>query len=201
MDKIPQNKTESGMLIAVVGGKLQGVEAVYLAQKADYQTLVIDKNPDAPAAKLCDQFMEFEPPAYELNEEVDIIICSKSDLGYKAIINEKYWGLIYENQVFEKLRIGDKRKAYIAKIRDDDKIDLNLNKTGWEHIDEVANKILSILKEDEFIGLHDKSNADDIKEVFGISKKAFKKAIGGLYKQRYISIEENGIRLNTNPDK
>ena len=149
----------------------------------------------AASSKL-DQFMSSEEPAYVPDEEVDIIVCSKTDLGYKVIINKQHWGLIYENQIFEEIKIGDKRKAYISKIRDDDKIDLTLNKTGWEHIDEVANKILTILKGEEFIALHDKSSSEDIQKTFGISKKAFKKAIGGLYKQRYITIEEHGIRIN-----
>ncbi len=148
----------------------------------------------AASSKL-DQFMPLNPPIYELGEEVDIIITDKTDMGYKAIINEEHWGLIYINQVFEKIKIGDKRIAYIQKMRDDDKIDLSLTKTGGEFIDEVSQKILSILKEEEFIGLHDKSDADDIRDTFGISKKAFKKAIGGLYKKRIIAIEENGIRI------
>jgi predicted RNA-binding protein (virulence factor B family) len=152
-----------------------------------------ETNRIAASSKL-DQFMTLSPPQYEAGEEVDIIICNKSPLGYKAIINESHWGLIYENQVFEKIKIGDKRKAYIANIRNDDKIDLVLNKTGLEHIDEVAQKILEAVKQEEFIALHDKSKAEEIKEEFGISKKAFKKAIGSLYKKRLIAIEDIGIR-------
>jgi predicted RNA-binding protein (virulence factor B family) len=152
-----------------------------------------ETNRIAASSKL-DQFMTLAPPPYEAGEEVDIIICNKSPLGYKAIINESHWGLIYENQVFEKIRIGDKRKAYIANVRNDDKIDLVLNKTGLEHIDEVAHKILEAVKQEEFIALHDKSDADEIKKEFGISKKAFKKAIGSLYKKRLIAIEDIGIR-------
>lgn len=148
----------------------------------------------AASSKL-EQFMPLNPPVYELGEEVDIIVCCKTDMGYKALINEEHWGLIYINQVFEKIKIGDKRRAYIQKMRDDDKIDLSLTKTGGEFIDEVSQKILSALKEEEFIGLYDKSDANDIRDTFGISKKAFKKAIGGLYKKRLIAIEENGIRI------
>ncbi len=152
-----------------------------------------ETNRIAASSKL-DQFMTLAPPAYEAGEEVDIIVIGKSPLGYKAIINESHWGLLYENQVFEKLKIGERRKAYIANIRNDDKIDLVLNKTGIEHIDEVSQKILNALKEEEFIALHDKSSADEIKKEFGISKKVFKKAIGSLYKKRLIAIEDIGIR-------
>ncbi len=147
------------------------------------------------ASSRLEQFMALGPANYELGEEVDIIITAKTDLGYKAIINKEHWGLIYMNQVFERIKIGDKRKAFIQKMRDDDKIDISLRKVGLEHIDDVSAKILEVLKEDEFIGLHDKSDPDEIKRQFGISKKAFKKAIGGLYKQKLIAIEENGIRI------
>lgn len=152
-----------------------------------------ETNRIAASSKL-DQFMTLAPPPYEAGEEVDIIVCNKSPLGYKAIINESHWGLLYDNQVFENLKIGERRKAYIANIRNDDKIDLVLNKTGFEHIDEVAKKILEAVKDEEFIALHDKSSAEDIKNTFGISKKAFKKAIGSLYKKRLITLEEHGIR-------
>lgn len=152
-----------------------------------------ETNRIAASSKL-DQFMTLAPPAYEAGEEVDIIVCNKSPLGFKAIINESHWGLLYDNQIFDNLKIGERRKAYIANVRNDDKIDLVLNKTGFEHIDEVANKILAAVKEEEFIALHDKSSAEEIKKAFGISKKAFKKALGNLYKKHLITIEEHGIR-------
>ncbi len=147
------------------------------------------------ASSRLEQFMALGPANYELGEEVDIIITNKTDLGYKAIINKEHWGLIYNNQVFERITIGDKRTAFIQKMRDDDKIDISIQKVGFEHIDEVSQIILDVLKEDEFIGLHDKSDPKEIQKVFGISKKAFKKAIGGLYKQKLIAIEDNGIRI------
>ncbi len=147
------------------------------------------------ASSRLEQFMALGPANYELGEEVDIIVTNKTDLGYKVIINKEHWGLIYTNQVFEKIRIGDKRRAFIQKMRDDDKIDISLRKSGLEHIDDVSELILAALREDEFIGLHDKSEPDEIKKQFGISKKAFKKAIGGLYKQKLIAIEDNGIRI------
>ena len=156
----------------------------------------VDSTSDRIAASSrLEQFMALGPANYELGEEVDIIVTGKTDLGYKVIVNEEHWGLIYTNQVFENVKIGDKRRAFIQKMRDDDKIDVSLRKTGFEHIDDVSSIILNELKEDEFIGLHDKSEPDEIKKRFGISKKAFKKAIGGLYKQKIIAIEENGIRI------
>lgn len=147
----------------------------------------------AASSKL-DQFLSDEG-SYHEGQEVDIIIIDKTDLGYKAIINKAHWGLIYENQVFEKVAIGDHRKAYIAKLREDDKIDLTLTKVGGALVDEVAIRIYQKLKEEKFIPLHDKSNPEDIRRMFNTSKKAFKKALGTLYKRRLISLVEGGIRI------
>jgi len=147
----------------------------------------------AASSKL-DQFLSDEG-SYHEGQEVDIIITDKTDLGYKAIINKAHWGLIYENQVFEKVNIGDQRKAYITKLRDDDKIDLSLTKVGGAYIDEVAIKIYKKLQEEKFLPYHDKSDAEEIKKALGISKKAFKKALGTLYKRRMISLVEGGIRI------
>ena len=156
----------------------------------------VDQETDriAASSKL-DQFLSDDDPDYHEGQEVDIIIYDKSDLGYKAIINESHWGLIYGNQVFEKIEIGDKRKAYIAKIRDDDKIDLNLTKVGGALVDEVAIRLYQKLKEEKFIALHDKSDPEEIRRILGTSKKAFKKAIGTLYKRRLIKLEDNGLRI------
>jgi len=148
----------------------------------------------AASSKL-DQFLSDEDPDYQEGEEVDIIINDKSDLGYKVIINKSHWGLIYGNQVFEKIEIGDKRKAYISKVRDDHKIDLTLTKVGGALVDEVAIKLYQLLKKEKFIGIHDKSSPEEIKQQLGTSKKAFKKAIGTLYKRRLISLVEGGIRI------
>lgn len=147
----------------------------------------------AASSKL-DQFLSDEG-SYHEGQEVDIIITDKTDLGYKAIINKAHWGLIYANQVFEKVNIGDQRKAYITKLRDDDKIDLSLTKVGGAYIDEVAKKIYKRLQEEKFLPYHDKSDAEEIKKALGISKKAFKKALGTLYKRRMISLVEGGIRI------
>jgi len=155
----------------------------------------VDTETDRIAASTkLDQFLPLEPPTYELGQEVDIMVCDMSDLGYKVLINKAHWGLLYKNQVFENIKVGDQRKAFIQKMRSDDKIDLTLTPVGVKHIDDVFQKILSIIKEDEFIALNDKSDAKEIQEMFGVSKKVFKKAIGGLYKKRLIVFEEHGIR-------
>ena len=149
----------------------------------------------AASAKL-NKFLSSEIPPYQENDEVQILIESKTDIGYKAIIENKFGGLLYENEVFKTLRKGDKLNAFIKKIRDDGKIDLALQKSGYEQIDGISENILKILKGNSgFVAANDKSSPEMIKSLFGISKKSFKKAVGSLYKQRLISFKDDGIVL------
>lgn len=130
------------------------------------------------------------------NDAVEAIVFSKTDLGYNAIINKKHWGLIFRNEVFQPLQIGDTLSAFVKNIREDNKIDLVLQKSGREQIDSVSENILNVLKENNgFLALTDKSSPEEIYQLLKISKKNFKKAIGGLYKQRMINLEEKGIKL------
>ncbi|MCT4638797.1 MAG: S1-like domain-containing RNA-binding protein [Bacteroidales bacterium] len=147
------------------------------------------------ASTKVDRFLDNLPPEYKEGDEVDIMICSKTDIGYKAIINSTHWGIIYNNQVFETLRRGDKRKAYINKVREDEKIDLLLHKPGYDKIDSFTQKVLDELeKSGGYLALNDKSPAEVIYKRLEMSKKNFKKAIGGLYKQKVITIGDDGIR-------
>lgn len=156
--------------------------------------LDLDTNRIAASAKL-DQFLDETPPPFEQGEEVEIIIAQRTDLGFKVIINETHWGLIFKNEIFENIRIGDQRKAYIKNLRDDDKIDVRLQKEGYERIDSVSKMILQKIEEESgFLALTDKSSPEEISAIFGISKKTFKKAIGALYKQRLIELDKHGIR-------
>jgi predicted RNA-binding protein (virulence factor B family) len=156
--------------------------------------LDLDTDRVAASAKL-DQFLDEIPPDFEAGQEVEIIIAQRTDLGYKVIIEGTHWGMIYSNEIFEPLRIGERKRAFIKKMRDDDKIDVSLQQSGYERIDGIAQSILQQLEEaGGSLPLNDKSDPDSIKEQFGISKKAFKKAIGALYKQRLIDINEQGIK-------
>ncbi len=147
-------------------------------------------------SRLLEDFLEHKFVPFEEDEEVDLLIFQQTDLGYKAIVNNTHQGILYKSEVFQPLEIGQRIKGYIRKIRDDNKIDLILHKPGYEKIDSIAKDILTKLKaEDGFIGVFDDSDADEIYGMFGISKKSFKKAIGSLYKQKLIDIEEEGIRL------
>lgn len=154
----------------------------------------------AASAKI-DKFLGKEPVEFFEGQEVELMIYSRTDLGYKAIVNGSHWGVIYENEVFRELKIGQITKGFIKKVRPDDKIDLALNKPGFEKSDELEQGILDMLKENGgYLALTDKSSPEIIYEVFGESKKTFKKAVGGLYRKRLISIEEEGIRIAGEPD-
>lgn len=147
------------------------------------------------SAKL-NKFLDNTPPTYKTGEEVDLIIWEETDLGYRAIINQEHTGMLYKNQVFRTLESGERTKGYIQKVRDDEKIDLLLDKPGYEKVDAISQQILDVLKENRgFIAVSDKSSPDMIQAMFGISKKNFKKAVGALYKQRIIDFESDGIRL------
>jgi predicted RNA-binding protein (virulence factor B family) len=145
-----------------------------------------------------ENFLDTTQPEFKEGQEVDLIIYMQTDIGYKAIINNTHTGMLFDSDVFRTLHRGEHTKGYIKKIREDQKIDLLLDKPGYEKVDEISKKVLDKLKEENgFIALSDKSPAEDIYDVFGISKKTFKKAIGALYKSRIIALEENGIRLIT----
>jgi uncharacterized protein len=154
----------------------------------------------AGSSKL-ENYLNIEKPAYQADEEVELIIWKKTDLGYKAIVNKSHEGLLYANEVFTELKRGDRIKAYVDLVREDGKIDLRLLKTGHEKIDELADHVLKTLeKHHGFMALNDHSPASEIYSRLGMSKKNFKKAIGKLYKQRLIDIETGGIRLTGSID-
>ena len=142
------------------------------------------------------KFLDNTPPEYVKGQEVSLIITEETDLGIKAIVNLEHTGILYKNQVFRKLEIGSQTKGYIAKVRNDEKIDLLLEEPGYEKVDSISQKILAELEANNgFMAVSDKSSPEMIKAMFGISKKNFKKAIGGLYKKRLISFVSDGIKL------
>ncbi len=147
------------------------------------------------SAKL-DKYLDNLPPNYGVGQEVNLLISGQTDIGYKAIINNLHWGVLYKNEVFQSLTKGQQIKGYIKKIRDDEKIDLSINKIGYDKIEDISNKILDELrKHNGFIDVTDKSAAETISKLFGVSKKSYKMAVGALYKSKQISIEPNGIKL------
>ena len=148
------------------------------------------------ASAKVDKYLSKELPAYQPNDEVSILIWQKTDLGFKAIVENEFSGLLYDSEIFQHLQTGMQLKAFVKQVREDGKIDLMLQKPGFEKIDDFSDKLLSYIKENGgSIQLNDKSPAEEIYDAFQVSKKTFKKAVGDLYKKRLIVIEANGIRL------
>lgn len=132
---------------------------------------------------------------YKAGQEVEVIIAGKTDLGSKAIVNHSHWGLLYQNEIFERLRYGQVIPARIRRVRSDGKLDLIIIQDQTSR-DQSQQKILDFLKQNQgYAPFHDKSDPELIKRVFGMSKASFKKAIGGLFRNKQISIEKAGIRL------
>lgn len=148
------------------------------------------------ASAKIDKFLESERLTVQEGDEVDLLVWQKTDLGYNVVVNQYHKGLIYANEVFQPLEIGDSLKGYVKKIREENKLDISLQKTGYEVVEPVAKQILEEVKKGKgFLNLSDNSSPDDIYNRLKISKKVFKKAIGGLYKQGIIRITEDGIYL------
>ncbi len=142
------------------------------------------------------RFVQNDELTVEAFEEVDVLITHLTDKGANVIINGVHKGLIYNEDIFEDIRTGDRIKAFIKNIRPDKKIDLVLQRPGYRSIEPNANFILDELKAaGGFLAIHDKSDPDTIKNELGMSKKSFKKAIGTLYKDKQINLKEDGIEL------
>ena len=132
-----------------------------------------------------------------MNEEADMLVYKFTDLGANVIINNRYRGVIYRNEIFSPIKVGDRFRGYIKKLRDDGRVDASLEKQGFTESNVIAEKkiIKSLELNNGFLPLHDKSSPDEIKEILHISKKSFKRASGTLYRKKKINIEDNGIRL------
>ncbi|MDR9457501.1 MAG: S1-like domain-containing RNA-binding protein [Salegentibacter sp.] len=144
-------------------------------------------------------FLDNSELTVEPFEEVDLIISNKSDLGYNVIINEIHQGLIYNDEIFQPINVGDHMKGIIKKTRPDGKIDVMLQRPGYRSIEPNAQRILDELAANHgHLKLTDKSDPAQIQNMLEMSKKSFKRAAGNLYKQRKIDITEDGIYLREN---
>lgn len=147
------------------------------------------------SAKL-DRFISTLNSDFKDAQSVDLFITGQTEIGYKAIINNSHWGVLYKNEVFQKLKRGQKIRGFIKNIREDNKIDLSLYESGYKKVESLLDAILTSLKEhDGFIPLNDKTTPKDIYAFFGVSKQSYKNAIGGLYKKKLIRIDHDGIHL------
>ena len=149
------------------------------------------------ASSKTNQFLSNDEITVEVGEEVDLIVSHITDLGINVIINEQHKGLLYRDEVYdETIRTGDRKRGFIKNIRPDGKIDVALQKQGFEAVEPNADKILDELRANRgFLRLNDNSHPEDIKTVLKMSKKTFKKAVGVLYKQKLIEIKDDGIYL------
>ncbi len=149
-----------------------------------------------------EEIKEIAPVELRVGEPVDLVIGEITPMGYKAIVNSKHLGMLYKNEIFQPLKLGQALKGYIKKIREDGKIDLCLQKRNIEDIDLLTEKILKILKENGgSLDISDKTPPEEIYSMFGVSKKIYKNAIGSLYKRRLITIDDYSIALGQNRDQ
>lgn len=148
------------------------------------------------ASAKVEHYLKKDVPPYVAGDEVDLLIWQKSDLGFKVIIDNRYQGLVYEDQVFKRIHTGDRMRGYISRVREDGKLDVTLQPTGYEQARVFSDTLLQYLKDHGGVcDLGDKSDAEVIKRRFQVSKKTFKKAVGDLYRRRLITMTEQGIRL------
>lgn len=148
------------------------------------------------ASAKIERYFSEEKPQYKHGQPVEIMVWQKTDLGFKVIVENKFPGLVYEDQIFKFITTGDKMTAYIDNVRPDGKLDITLQPTGRKLTTDFADTLLAYLQDNNgFCPLGDKSDAEDIKHTFQVSKKTFKKAVGDLYKRRLITISPEGLKL------
>lgn len=151
------------------------------------------------ASSWLEDFVPDEVPHLEEGDEESLLIAERSDLGFTAVVNNKYLGLLYHNELYEDLQIGETRQGYIKKIRDNNKIDLSLRIPGFDYILQSREQLLEHIREQGgVLALGDKSSPEEIHHQLKMSKKAFKQMIGGLYKQRLITISDYEVKLVDN---
>ena len=148
------------------------------------------------ASSKLDKFIDIWPADYQTGDKVDLIIAGKTDLGYKAIINDLHWGLLYDNEIFQHLRIGKKIPGYIKQVRDDSRLDVILTRGSKNTVNDFSEKLLAHINDrGGVISLHDKSSPEAIKNALGVSKKTFKATVGNLLKNKKIVTVPGGIKL------
>lgn len=143
-----------------------------------------------------DKHLGLSKPEYKMNQKVDILVAKENEVGYRVIVDNAHWGIIYHSEIFEKVKYGMRTTGYVKCVREDGRIDVALQKQGFRATDSISSLILDELKQNGgFLPFNDKTDSQVIYDTFGCSKKNFKKSIGTLYHQRQILIEEDGISL------
>lgn len=148
------------------------------------------------ASAKVEHFLSTEKPDYQPGQEVEVLVWQRTELGYKVIVENKFSGMLYHNEIFQPLEVGMRLTAFIKQVRPDGKIDLVLQQAGARKVDDFSEVLWQYIKDnDGFTPLNDKTDAEVIYHTFGVSKKTFKKAVGDLYKKRRIVLKEDGIHL------
>jgi predicted RNA-binding protein (virulence factor B family) len=148
------------------------------------------------ASSKLSRFLNKKPVEYTPEQEVDILISNRSEIGYTVIINQAHRGILYKNEVFHKIFRGQHYTGYVVKVRDDEKIDVRLQKPGLDKVDDFSDELLNELKRSNgFLAFNDNTPPEQIYSTFGVSKKTFKKAVGALFRQRLIEITDQGLKL------
>ena len=162
--------------------------------------LYLDREGRVAATSKLDRFLDQDSANYRTGDEVSLLPCEHTPLGIKSIVDGRHWGVLYHNEIYGRVTLGREIRGYIKQVREDGKLDVTLNQSGAAGTDKAADKIMSRLaKQGGFLPVGDKSPPELISQLFAMSKGAFKKAIGSLYKQGKIDIEEGGIRLRNQP--
>ena len=157
----------------------------------------VDKSTNriAASAKI-DKYLDQVYPDYAPRQEVEVLVARKTDLGYAVIVDNAHWGLVYDSEVFQPLKIGQRLKGYIKRVREDEKIDVALQLPGFAKIEGLAEQVLAKLEDyGGILDVSDKSEPEDIYRLFGCSKKNYKKALGTLLKQGLVEIGDREVRL------
>lgn len=153
------------------------------------------------ASNRIERFLQNDDLSVVEGEEVEILVLQKTDLGYSVIVNNAHKGLIFQNEIFREIRVGDKFQGYVKNIREDNKIDISMQPIGFRNFIDANSELIfkTLVENGGFLAVTDKSSPEQIYSLFGMSKKAFKKSIGALYRQRRITIQNDGIRTENQP--
>ena len=155
-----------------------------------------DNNTRIAASSKLEKYLHPTPVSYSSGEEVELMLVRQTDLGYQALINSSHWGMVFKNEIFTKVEEGQTITGYIKKIRDDGKIDLSLQKLGYDVPQNLSDNIVDYLaKNGGSISITDKTHPQIIYRLFGVSKKKYKAALGTLYKQKIISLDKDKVTL------
>lgn len=176
--------------------KSEQKERFFVGKKYFVYVYLDEKSQRIVASQKLAKFMGDEEPDYAPGDKCDIFVAQRNDLGFRVIVDHKHWGMIYNTELFRPVKSGEYTYAYVKKIRDDNRIDMMLEKSSVKLVDSTEQDIYERIKQNGgFLALTDKSSPGEIFDEFGISKKIFKKAIGGLYKSRLIEITDSGLKL------